>query len=108
MDNNIINELAVNIGKISYLYKNIRKSGKQPTNIEIRLLKKYITELYDGIILMEQISIDELVDKKEVDETLPIQEEKIIHEKNRIARKTGYRKRIDYQNRTKTVYFSRS
>ena len=54
MDKKKINELAVTIEKISYLYRSVRKSDEEIQKLEIALLKKYVVELYDGILSLEK------------------------------------------------------
>ncbi|MGB1206283.1 MAG: hypothetical protein ACPG5B_11585 [Chitinophagales bacterium] len=54
MDKKKINELAVTIEKISYLYRSVRKSDEEIQKLEIALLKKYVIELYDGILSLEK------------------------------------------------------
>ncbi len=54
MDKKKINKLAVVIEKINYLYRSIRKSDEEIQKLETALLKKYITDLYDGILELER------------------------------------------------------
>lgn len=51
-----INELAITLEKINYLYRTIRKSEQPPKKVELALLKKYVLDLYDGFIEMEMPS----------------------------------------------------
>jgi len=53
MDKKLINRLAVTIEKINYLYRNIRKRDENMQKLELALLKKYVTELYDGLVEVE-------------------------------------------------------
>ncbi|OWY22204.1 hypothetical protein B6N25_07645 [Sphingobacteriales bacterium TSM_CSS] len=53
MDKKLINRLAVTIEKINYLYRNIRKREENMQKLELALLKKYVTELYDGLVEVE-------------------------------------------------------
>jgi hypothetical protein len=48
-----INELAVTLEKINYLYRTIRKSEQTPKKVELALLKKYVQDLYDGVVDLE-------------------------------------------------------
>ncbi len=50
----LINQLAVSVGKISYLFKSIRKSNAQTKQLEIALLKQYAVELYDQVLELER------------------------------------------------------
>ncbi|MEZ4884944.1 MAG: hypothetical protein R3E32_09480 [Chitinophagales bacterium] len=50
----LINQLAVSVGKISYLFKSIRKSNAQTNQLEIALLKQYAVELYDQVLALER------------------------------------------------------
>lgn len=50
MDQKLINELAIIIGKINYVYKGVRKTKKTNYDVEIELLRQYSVELYDGLI----------------------------------------------------------
>ncbi|MGB1242660.1 MAG: hypothetical protein ACPG49_09065, partial [Chitinophagales bacterium] len=50
----LINRLAVSVGKISYLFKSIRKSNAQTKQLEIALLKQYAVELYDQVLALER------------------------------------------------------
>jgi len=53
MDKKLVNRLAVTIEKINYLYRNIRKREENMQKLELALLKKYVTELYDGLVEVE-------------------------------------------------------
>ena len=48
-----INELAVILEKVNYLYRNIRKSNDAPKKIELALLKRYVTDFYDGLLELD-------------------------------------------------------
>lgn len=48
-----INELAVILEKVNYLYRNIRKSNEAPKKIELALLKRYVTDFYDGLLELD-------------------------------------------------------
>jgi len=50
----LINQLAVSVGKISYLFKSIRKSNAETNQLEVALLKRYAVELYDQVLLLEK------------------------------------------------------
>lgn len=50
----LINQLAVSVGKISYLFKSIRKSNAQTKQLEIALLKQYAVDLYDQVLALER------------------------------------------------------
>lgn len=48
-----INKLAVTIEKVNYLYRSVRKREENIQKLELALLKKYVTELYDGLLELE-------------------------------------------------------
>jgi hypothetical protein len=48
-----LNELAVTLEKINYLYRAVRKNEQAPKKVELALLKKYVIDLYDGFIELE-------------------------------------------------------
>jgi len=53
MDRKLVNELAITIEKVNYLFRNVRKREEDVQRIELALLKKYVTELYDGLLQLE-------------------------------------------------------
>ena len=53
MNKRHLNEIAVALEKVNYLYRNIRKSNEPIKRLEQALLKKYVLDLYDSILLLE-------------------------------------------------------
>lgn len=53
MNKKKMNDLAVVLEKVNYLYRTMRKSNEPLKKVELALLKKYITDLYDGLVELE-------------------------------------------------------
>ena len=80
MDRKIVNELAITIEKINYLYRNIRKRDEDIQKIELALLKKYVSELYDGLISLDKSSADSLTTNAPVKQEKPQKVDKPVKE----------------------------
>ncbi len=57
MNKKSIKKLAVAIEKINYLYGNIKKNKGKTDGIELVLLKRYATELYDKVVEIELLEM---------------------------------------------------
>lgn len=58
MNKRHLNEIAVALEKVNYLYRNIRKSNEPIKRLEQALLKKYVLDLYDSILLLEMPAME--------------------------------------------------
>lgn len=58
MNKRRLNEIAVALEKVNYLYKNMRKSNEPIKRLELALLKKYVLDLYDNILVMEMPDLE--------------------------------------------------
>lgn len=58
MNKRHLNEIAVALEKVNYLYRNMRKSNEPVKRLELALLKKYVLDLYDNILVMEMPDLE--------------------------------------------------
>lgn len=58
MNKRRLNEIAVALEKVNYLYRNMRKSNEPIKRLELALLKKYVLDLYDNILVMEMPDLE--------------------------------------------------
>ena len=58
MNKRRLNEVAVVLEKINFLYRSIRKSNEPVKKVELALLKKYLLDMYDGILTLEMPEAD--------------------------------------------------
>ena len=68
-----LNELAVTLEKINYLYRAVRKNEQAPKKVELALLKKYVIDLYDGFIELELP--ETAIEQKNTDQQAVIKEQ---------------------------------